>query len=76
MNRRISVQFCLMTTSSSESVTRLSSQGRTGGGVSSSSQRATMSRAAASPKTKHSRRELDASRLAPCSPLSVTSPAA
>ena len=33
MKRRISVQFCLITTSSSESVTRLSSQPRIGGGA-------------------------------------------
>ena len=39
MKRRISVQFCLMTTSSSESVTRLSSHGRIAGGGSSWSQR-------------------------------------
>ncbi len=76
MNRRISVQFCLMTTSSSLSVTRLSSQDRTGGGSERSSQCNVMCAAAASPNTKHSSSELEASRLAPCNPLSVTSPAA
>src|SRR3546814_18937156 len=67
MKRRISVQFCLMTTSSSELATRLSSPGRIAGAGGRSSQCAAICCAAASPNTKHSSSELDARRLAPCS---------
>jgi hypothetical protein len=65
MKRRISVQFCLITTSSSESVTRLASHGRIAGGALSVSQQWMICFAAASPNTKHSSSEFDARRFAP-----------
>src|SRR5687767_14337888 len=65
MKRRISCQLWWTTTSSSESVTRLSSQARIGGGGARSARWSLMWVAAARPKTRHSSTEFEANRLAP-----------
>jgi hypothetical protein len=67
MKRRSSSQLCEITTDSSASVTRLSSQAGSAGGVCSGV--AMMSCAAERANTMHSTSELLASRLAPCSPV-------